>query len=682
MDKSADNPKELSRLIDEQQWRECLERFLEEVADKSFPNLPTYEMVLLDTVCRRVLPEVLEHETLWMVKHPDHIRQMLELLTCALAVGYRPATTVDHIAWLRCLLAIEEAISGRIERVHKELCLIRSGPQLGSIPKPNGILRQRLQSIELTERSAAEFLKLFFAAYLEFLKRAGQYELSNHIENRIGKLLMHIERDEQRPGVVQALFYDKAQAAGHCRFVHVSMERLPGDKTRFKEPIEYARKKEDIIDAAMQEAATCARQAVDAWLKRTGYPDGLDERLVRWEIATVQGDSVKLERQFQGGSVALPLAVAIVSQYLVRPVPNDAAFTGAFTGTSVADSHILPVDGIPEKVEHAALSGCRLIYVPAANFSELNSKPALRNLISEHNARIVAVETLDQVCQELFPPEGSGRLSDTVKDVAVSLMEILHPAGYAQEHTLAKSTHQRYRIHVIVCSLLTAGLVFLEGWRLFKGFAPAYPSIAAWVRILVSTAVAFTGMVVSFALPAACLRHRKVWSWYGAAAVLAVCFTAATVLVGRMLPDFVRISSIYNAPPVAGLAKDLFIMWGFAWAIAANTFNAVAALEDLITKRQFVTARTCLRWDSPLEARMPVRCIHFPWKWGVLAIGIVAGYLIRWEIDYYATVDTSTAAGYWEVFLGLVRDLLFVAAIGEVMVFYKVAVAKIRRSLS
>jgi hypothetical protein len=512
---------------------------------------------------------------------------------------------------------------------------------------------------------------------MEFLRRVGQHELANSLDNRIGTLLGHIARDEERPGVAQALFYDKTSGQGHLGFIHVSIERDSRDGQSEK-AVEYARHKQDVIDTAMLEAARYAREVVDAYLKRAGYPDGLDERLVRWEIATLEGDPVELGQQFRGGSVALPLAVAIVSEYLAKPVPNDVALTGAFTETSMSDGHILPVDGIPQKVEHAAASGCRLIYVPNPNLTELSSRPAVQNLIGEHGGRVVAAETLDQVCEELFPPEGSGRLRDVMRDTVANVVQIMYPAVRSG---LTKPIHERYRLHVIGCGILTAALVFLEGWKLYKAFAPDYPAMVAWTRILVSTAVVFLGMVVSFALPAACLLHRKSWSWYAGIAVTKIGICAAIVLIGQMLPDFARISTIHNAPPAAGLVKDMFIMWIFAWAIAANTLNAVAALQDLVARRQFVTARTCLRWDSPLEARMPIRCIHFPWSWGVVFIGAVVAFLMVLELNYYATIDTSTSAGYWETFLGLGRDLLFIAAIGEVVVFYKQAIARIRRAL-
>lgn len=670
-------------MIDRHRSKEALVVFLEYVADRLFSDLSASELVMLDRICRDVLPQLLEDSTLWMVNHPDKLRRMLGLLSGALAVGYHRARTVDHTAWLRCLLAVGEAMSGHPERAHEQLCLVHGEIEVDSVPGPNGIFRNRLQTIKLTERSTTEFLDSFFAAYMEFLKRIGQYDLSNHLQSRIGRLLGYIARDETRPGIAQALFHDRLQAVGYCAFVHATTQRWEGSGADGQQtgPIEYTRA-EEAIDAAMSQATIRTHQAVDAWLRRSGYPDGLDERLVRWEIGTVQGDAVRLERRFQGGSIALPLAVAIVSHYLARPVSNDIAFTGAFTAASTDNGQILPIDGVPEKVQQAVTSSCKVIYIPSANLTEVNERPALRNLISEHDGRVVAVETIDQVCTELFPPEGSGMLKDTIKDTCANFLQILNLKSRRGEALVSRSAHGRHQTHIILCSILTAALVFLEGWKLYKAFAADYPAVLAWGRIVAATFIVLFGMCCTFALPAACLRHRKVWSWYAGAVGLAAVFATAALLIGWMLPDFKRISSIYNAPPAAGLVKDVFVMWVFAWAIAANTFNAATALEELVSKRQFVTTRSCLRWDSPLETRMPLRCIHFPWHYGVVCIGAVAGYLLKLELHYYATIDTSTASGYWETFLGLGRDILFIAAIGEVMVFYKAAVAQVRRSLS
>ena len=298
MNTPSDKSTEFWELIEQNRPQEAFKYFIEKIKDTPCSKLPKLQKTMLDTLSRRILPELREQYTLWMVRHPDLMRRMLRLLTEALELNYLRATTIDNIAWLRCLLAIEEALAGRVNRVHEELCLVYDGYQTDALPEPNGQLHQDIKNIELTERTTVEFLKHFFSSYMQFLHRNGQHDLANHLDSRVSRLLGLIARDEKRPGVVQALFYDKTRAEGHGRFVHISLERLSISKQQHPstEVIEYARNKKD-IDIAMQEAAVYTQQVVDAYLKRSGYPDGLDERFIRWEIATVEGDAVELEQE-------------------------------------------------------------------------------------------------------------------------------------------------------------------------------------------------------------------------------------------------------------------------------------------------------------------------------------------------------------------------------------------------
>jgi len=390
-----------SQLIEQGRLRESFTFFLRQIAEKNWFDFSTPELAMLDKLCSHTLAHLRQQHTLWLVEHPDRLRRMLEVLSEALAAKYRPASTIDHIIWFRCLLAIKEAAEGHTESAYKQLSLVGSGlDKDNGLPKPNGRLREHLKSIELSETASSEFLKMFFAGYLEFLQRIGEYELSNQLKERLSKLLKFIARDEKRPGVVQAMFYDKLNTDGLCSFIHVSIKRLSNqEKSNLQqEGIEYVRQKEDVIDASMKQAADYARMTADTYLKRSGYPDGLDKRGVIWEIATVEGDVTGLEKRFQGGSVALPLAVAIVSEYLAKPVANDIALTGAFTEISKVDGQILPVDGVREKVEHAVTSGCKLVYIPSANSAEIDDKPSLRNLISEKNSHVKPIGSFDEVC--------------------------------------------------------------------------------------------------------------------------------------------------------------------------------------------------------------------------------------------------------------------------------------------
>lgn len=175
MNTLADKPKEFCKLIDQNRPHEAFTFFLEKIKDTPCSQLPISQMSMLDTICRRILPELREQYTLWMVRHHDLLRRILRLLTEALELNYQRASTVDNIAWLRCLLAIEEALAGRLEHVHEELCLVYGGPETDSLPKPNGQLHQDIQSIELTDRTKVEFLKHFFSSYMQFLHRSGQH---------------------------------------------------------------------------------------------------------------------------------------------------------------------------------------------------------------------------------------------------------------------------------------------------------------------------------------------------------------------------------------------------------------------------------------------------------------------------------------------------------------------------
>ncbi len=508
MDASNDSDARFFRLVEGERPREAFVLFLEAVEDKAWPDLAASDLRALDVVCQRLMPELLERHTLWMVSRPGRLRQMLQLLTRALEVNYRPPATLDQIAWLRCLLAISEAMVGRPERVHEELCLTRPEASAESGPPLNGTFRRQIQDLEPSEGAAAAFLQPFFEAYVGFLRRTGRHELANHVESRVLKLVGLIARDESRPGVVQALLFVQG-GRGHARFIHVSLERRPPteEERTSEETIIYARREVDRIDAVMQESAAWARVAADAYLKRAGYPDGLREQVVYWEIGTLRGDAADLPQQYEGGSAAMPLAVAIVSEYLDQPVPNDIAMTGAFTAVGTEEGHVRPVDGLPEKIQHALHSGSRVVYVPSGNVAELDGRPALKDLVAEHDARVVPVETVDEVCQELFPPEGSGRLQDALKDAGRNVLEMVGLAGPREGTPPPVPVHRHHRVFTLGCGLLVAASVFLEGWMVHKGFAPAYPSAEAWTRIGAASVIVLAGMWACFALPAACMRH-------------------------------------------------------------------------------------------------------------------------------------------------------------------------------
>ena len=680
-DNTVDKVKEFRDLIDRQRPREAFALFLDVVERKDW--LEVRDLAMLDVLCKSTLFELQRQHTLWMVNNPGLLRRMLKVLTEALAANYLRPTTTDHIAWLRCLLAISEAMNRRLDNVHEELCLAHGHEESSSVPRPNGILREKIKSMEDSDASNTAFLRQFFDAYMGFLGRVGRFEFANFIEGRLSKLLALVARDEQRPGVVQALLYDQDQ--GYSRFVHVTAKYCAAtDQDSTSGPnIMYSGRPQDKIDTLMQEASLHAHIAADAYLKRIGYPDGLTDRLVRWELTTLRGDISAPAQRYEGGSIALPLSVAIVSEYLERPVPNDIALTGAMNGTTAADGHILPVDGIREKLKHAVATGSRVIYLPQANTTQLNDPPSLEKLAAENNARFKPIEQLDQVCGQLLPPEGSGRLKDILTDTLTGYVRMFKCALRRKRPSEVADLSERHFSHALLCSVLTTVLVLVECLMVCIPFAPDVMSISLWSRVIVMVVLFFAAISFGFALPGSFLRHRKRWALLLSALLLALCSAAGAGLLLRVIPDNSQASRTINILPSALLIKDMLVIWLFGWALAGNIFYVAAALEDLLDRRQFVTARKCMSWNSWLEGRMPLICVYFSWEWGIVLLGTVGLALVAWEMVVFTYVfKTGADNSTWLIVLGTLRQCLLIGAIAEVMVFYKMALAGIRKALA
>ena len=86
--------------------------------------------------------------------------------------------------------------------------------------------------------------------------------------------------------------------------------------------------------------------------------------------------------------------------------------------------------------------------------------------------------------------------------------------------------------------------------------------------------------------------------------------------------------------------------------------------------------------EHPLEGRLPVRAVPFPWNWGMLAFLVVGVFLFILELVYYACLRPGGAGTNWAISLGLGRDMVLIAATAEAMIFYRVAQAQIHAALA
>ncbi len=653
--------------------------FLEEIDKKDFAALLTHELEMFQHLCLKTVPQLCRDYTLWLARHRDHMRRMLSLLNDALKAGFLEPAATANIASLRCLLAIVKAMDGALEAVHKELCLA-GGALTIPLPKPDKEFREQLQRIQWTESTSIDLLKAFFDSYMDFVRTAGQPQLANNLHANIRRLLEAIERDEHRCGIVRALFHDKIAQDGLAAYVHVRLKRL-SDSTgngHHGDVITYVGSKQDHISCEMEEAAQATRQVVDCYLKRHDLYDGLDAYRVLWEIGSVDGDQLVMGRKLEGASIALPLAIAIVSAYLERPVPNDTAFTGAFSPVGLADGELRPVDGIDRKLRYAAKNGCKVACIPAANTVHLDNRPVLQSLLQNHNTTVVGAESLDNVCEQIFPPIGSGRMRDIMRDTLLVTADVLRLRHHVDTWDGNQAIGRRHRKYILGVSAATAVLIMLETMRLYKAFAPDYPAAWAWLRIGGSASTAFVVVLGSCAMALATLRHTKRWGWFGIMLSSLLWYAATVAITASMLPRRTEISHMFNSPPLAGLLKDLLVVWFFAAVFAGDVLCVVAALEHLLDRRQFITARQCLRWASQLEARMPIWSVYFSWEKGLVGMAIAVVILLASLLYYLYKLNYQEAGAFAEAVLVIVQAAVFLIAITLILAFYKSALAEIR----
>jgi len=653
--------------------REALRLLLGHLRNRPWGELEPADLSMLDQLCQKGLPQLLQHHTRWLLGDVGQLEHLAGLLECALGAQYRPAATLEQLAWVRCLLALSAAMRKDLDAAHEQMC--RTQPGKADVPRPNGKLEQALQRLELLEGAAGGFLRPLFDVYFQCLHEMGRHEMANVLAAQVQKLIERIEEDEKRPGVVRGLFYNEQRKEGYTRLIHVVLSASAHEDSR----IVYARLAIDQLDSVTQDASEVAMKAADAFLRRRGYPDGLQGRLVRWEISTVQGEPVDVPRSYTGASLGLPLAVAIVSAYVSQVVPNDTALTGALSGSSEDLADVLAVDGVEEKVRRAVAVGCRRVFVPAGNAAIFAGSPSLQHAAQAANATVRHVGRLDEACDELFGIE--------VKDTAGAILADTFRPGWRmvglprRKGSPSSREGWSHRGHVLLSAANLTAIFLLEGFKHHLAYAGDYPFGMATLRTMFSTMVAVAGLLVSYGLILACLRHRKDWAWLASIPILGAAMTGAVLILAPMLPTTTNLSTSTDWPVLASLAKDIFVLWLFAWILLTNTFAVVAGLEHLVDRHQYVTARRCLAGDSFLEGRMPVRALFFPWHWGLLAFFLVGVFLFALEFVYYAGLHRDVAGAYWETFLGIGRDLVLIVAAAEAMIFYRVALAQIRKAL-
>lgn len=663
-------------LLVQQRPREALRLLLDHLDGKTWADLDApIDVPMLCQLCQKLLPVLLGKHTRWLLSNPDSLEQLKHWLEqMVTAARYNAPTTLEQIAWIRCLLALSALLRKDLDAAHKEIC--QSQSQKAKIPRPNGQLEQVLRELSLLDGAAGVFLKTVWTCYAKCLQEMGQHEFAYRLALLMGPLIAQIETDESRPGVVRALFYNPQTHAGYSRLVHVGLT-LHGTQAS---KIAYARDHLDKLDMTARQTADRAFDAADHLLKQIGYPDGLASRHVRWEISTLPGEPTDAPRTFEGASLGLPLTVAIISVYLGQPIPQDTALTGIIA-PEIEENQDIPlrsVDGIEAKLRRALQDGCRRIFIPAGNLAGIEESPALVNTAQQAQTEIRSVSNLQEVCREIFPPVGSGRIADLVKDAFQETMRFFRRT---EDPIQLKARTDPHRWHVLLSAAFLFVVFCIDALRHHLVFAADYPWYPAMVRMACAMVIGVSGLLFSYGIIRAALYHRAKWAWFATIFLMAVTIAIAFQFQDLMLPDTPDIGQGNNWPVWVGLAKDGFVYWLYTCILLTNTYAVIAGLEYLIHRHQHITARHCLSWESLIEDRMPIRVINYPWSMGLLAFFVGGFALFILECWYYVNLKPGLTAVYWDTLLGVTRDMVLIAAAAEVMVFFKVAQNQVRSQI-
>ncbi len=106
-----------------------------------------------------------------------------------------------------------------------------------------------------------------------------------------------------------------------------------------------------------------------------------------------------------GPSAGVAIYMSILSAAIEKPICCRDHYDVAYTGEISLSGGIFPVGGVMEKVQAASDAGCRLIFLPKANFDRLDQEK-----LKQYSCEIVPVTRISQVVERIFPELKSGSM--------------------------------------------------------------------------------------------------------------------------------------------------------------------------------------------------------------------------------------------------------------------------------
>jgi hypothetical protein len=629
--------------------------FFEHLGTRSLLDLTDgADLELVAFFLESVLPLTLNDHPSLILDAPELSRKYRALLREAEILGYGQEDLKRRKLCLRCLDAIGSVMGGGKGQVL--LAAEENGvqPLLLYDDRPSGAL-------------SYETLEHFFREYFERAREERDSKLISDISAIVFDLISRLRREETVPGIVRGLFVDGLTGKGEVRRVLARVDMGEGS-------IEYAVFGAEEISESLKAAAQNAWVASNSYLSNHGYTEGLKGRKVTWQITGLDVKADELKTFYDGASMGFPLALAIISAYIRRPVPSRVAFTGAFDITSAREGRLVKVGGVVGKCKAAFEKGFKHIFLPQGNEADVDL--SVQKEAEREGFSLSFVSSISQACKDLFGDSREKSAREIAREVISDLWGILtfKPGEVLFKQNLA---------HIWGSSLLIMAVYFVEGLMIYKtGPTVPVPQSAFYAPTLLACIIMFMGLLLCYGIVPSFLEQRRHDSWYFSIGILGVINLGIYFLFLQIYrgptPD---LSRFVDWPVSLGVLKDQFIFLAFSVLFLTNLFNYVGTLDLLSRRFQIITVQNCLTRPSLIDSAIPVKLLGFPWNWALIGILAVGAKLIIFEMIVYWSLKEGVEANRWFITLGILRDFIFLILAVEVLIWYRSALISIGRKV-
>lgn len=630
--------------------------FLDRLEDRSILDLTDgSDLESVSVFLDSILPLTIQDQPSLLINNQKLFEKYNSLLGDARTLGYSQENLQVHRQHLRCIGAIASIISGKREQI-----LLAA--------EENGFDPLRLDVDIPLKNPSYEELEDFFVSFFETARKQHDQRQVREISSVLFDLLSRLKKEETVAGITRGLFIDGMTGQGEVRRVLARVELGDGS-------IEYATLGGEEISDSLRAASQNAWVASNSYLLDNGYSEGLHGRTVVWQITDLAVRADQLKTFYDGSSMGFPLAMAIISAYLRRPVSATVAFTGAFDIASAREGKLVRVGGVPNKSRSAIERGFKFIFLPKRNEGDIDLD--LQKEAERDDFSLSFINSIAEACKEIFGNPRKKKASELFR-------ESLNDFWGIMTFKPTKAFLRDNIFHIWGSTLLLLSVYFIEGLMVLKTSSTIpVPSVVFWSSFMLSCIVLFSAIMLSYGIVPVFLEQQRTDSWYASLIICGGASGIAYILFLQMFrgetPDF---SKLFDWPVSIGILKDFLIFYAFTVLYLTNIFNNVAALDFLIRRFQVNTVRKSIESSHMIGTDIPVNLLSISWNWAVISALVAGTLLVTFEMIIYLSLKEGVEASRWYLILGVLRVFALMALAVETLIWYRNSRVAIGRKVS